>query len=64
MNSVVALEPLAEEEDRTYYHPTDMQVLAFSEVYRPSGMAPDLMWNTFPLSFRGDIVINGPKEQH
>lgn len=63
VNSKLPLEPLAEEEDRTYYHPTDMQVLAFSEVYRPSGMAPDLMWNTFPFLLRHHIKTNPDKER-
>jgi hypothetical protein len=62
VNSNLPLEPLAEKEDRTYHHPTDMQVLAFSEVYRIGGITPDLMWNTFPPSFRCDIKCSPDKE--
>jgi hypothetical protein len=62
VNSKLPLEPLAVEEDRTYDHPTDMQVLAFNEVYRPIGMAPDLMWNTFPVSLRCHTSGNRDKE--
>jgi hypothetical protein len=33
------------------YEPTDLELVAFNEVYRPHGFASDLMWRVLPGSF-------------